>query len=77
MELEKFIADFAEEFTETNPDEFTPDTDYKQLEEWFSLTAILVVSMIDVKYGVVVSTDIFNKCKTIEDLFNMVKALKK
>ena len=47
MTLEEFVEAFAEEFDETPVEEFSPDTDFKSLEEWSSLTALSIISMID------------------------------
>ena len=40
MKLEEFVTKFAAEFDETPVTEFTSDTNYKQMEEWSSLTAL-------------------------------------
>ena len=34
MELNEFVAHFAEQFEETEPSIFTPETKYHELEEW-------------------------------------------
>lgn len=73
MELEKFIEDVASQFSETEKTEFCSDTEYKYLEEWTSLSVLLLQSMIDERYDVIVTGDEINDADTIEDLFNIVK----
>jgi len=50
MELNDFIKNFAGQFDETPLELFSPKTVYKELEEWNSLTALSIISMIDEEY---------------------------
>ena len=59
MNIDNFIENFAGEFDETPVEAFVPTTEFKTLEEWNSLTALSVISMID---------DQYNKTITGEDL---------
>ena len=47
MTLEEFIEAFAEEFEDTEMSEFKADTEYKDLDEWDSLTALSIITMVD------------------------------
>lgn len=74
MLLEEFIENFAGEFDETPAEAFTPATEFKTLEEWNSLTALSVISMIDDQYDKTITGADLRGSKTIEDLFNLVAA---
>lgn len=76
MELKGFIENFAAQFFETEVDEFKADTEFKDLEEWSSLTVLTIIAMIDAEYGVTVDGGMINSAETIEDLFEAVKAKK-
>ena len=39
MTLDEFIKAFAAEFDDTPEEQFTPSTNYRELDEWSSLTA--------------------------------------
>ena len=41
MELNDFIKKFAEQFEETAPEEIQANTEFKNLEEWSSLSRIV------------------------------------
>jgi acyl carrier protein len=71
MTLEDFIEKFAAEFEETPLDLFTADTDYKNLDEWSSLTALSIISMVD-EYmeKTITGADIRNNV-TISDLYKL------
>lgn len=74
MTLEDFIEAFAEEFDETPIEEFTPDTDFKSLDEWSSLTALSIISMIDEQMEKDTTGDDLRECTTIKELYNLVSS---
>lgn len=73
MEINEFIANFAEQFDDTDASVFTPETNFKELEEWSSLIALSVIAMVDEEYDVTLKGDDIRNSNTIEDLFNLVK----
>ena len=75
MDLKEFIENFAAEFDETPMEEFAPETDYKALDEWNSLTALSIISMVDDNYSKTITGANLREYKTIEDLFNFVATL--
>lgn len=72
MTLQEFIENFAGEFDETPVESFTPNTEFKTLDEWNSLTALSIISMIDDQYNKTITGADLRGSKTIEDLFNLV-----
>jgi len=74
MELKAFVADFADQFDETELDEFKPETVYRDLDEWSSLNGLAILNMIDKKYGVKITASEIKETTTIEDVFNLVKS---
>lgn len=72
MDIKKFIADFADQFDETELDEFKPETEYRDLDEWSSLTGLAILNMISKKYGVKITANEVKETKTIESLYNLV-----
>ena len=74
MEINEFIANFADQFDETDASVFTPETKFRELEEWSSLIALSVMSMIDDEYDVALKGDDMRTAQTIEDLYNIVKS---
>lgn len=76
MELKDFIANFADQFDETDASELTATTVFRDLEEWSSLIALSIIAMVDEEYDVTLKGDDIRNAKTIEDLFNIVKSRK-
>lgn len=74
MEIKEFIEKFAQQFDDTDAAVFTASTEFKNLEEWSSLTALSIIAMADDEYNVTLKGDDIRNATTIEDLFNTVKA---
>ena len=73
MNLNNFIENFADQFEETDASAFTPDTKFKELEEWSSLVALSIIAMVDEEYDITLKGDDIRNSATIQDLFNVVK----
>lgn len=74
MEIKEFIQNFAEQFEETDVNEFKPETVFHELEEYSSLIALSIIAMINEEYDVTLKGDDMSAAVTIEDLFNIVKS---
>ena len=74
MELKDFIANFADQFEDTDPEEISADTQFHDLEEWDSLVALAVLNMTEKKYGKKITFDEMKTCVTVENLFNVIAA---
>lgn len=74
MTLDEFVKAFAAEFDETPEDQFKPDTEFKTLEEWGSLTALSIISMVDENMDKTITGADIRASKTIEDLYNLAES---
>ena len=74
MELKDFIANFADQFDDTDASDINATTDFKNLDEWTSLIALSVIAMIDEEYDVAIKGDDIRNSRTIEDLYEVVKS---
>ena len=74
MELQDFIAHFAEQFDETDPSEITATTVFHEMEEYSSLVALSIIAMVDEEYDVQLKGNDMRSAVTVEDLFNIVKS---
>lgn len=72
MDLESFIESFAELFEETDVSAIQADTDYKQMDEWSSLTAMSIIAMVRTQYGKRITGREIRKCRTVRELYQLV-----
>lgn len=74
MNLEEFLNVFADQFDDVDPNEIKADTEYQEIDEWSSLTAMSLIAMAKTKFGKTISGREIRSCKTVEDLFNLINA---
>lgn len=72
MELNGFIANFAEQFDDTDASEITATTAFHDLDEWSSLVAMGIIAMARTQYSKTISGAEIKACVTVEDLFNLI-----
>lgn len=71
MDIQLFIQNVADQFDELDV-ELTPETNFRKVEEWTSLVALLVITMVDEEYGIVLLPEEMRKTNTIQELFDLV-----
>lgn len=72
MDLKEFVANFADQFDDTDPEEIKSDTLFHNLEEWSSLTGMCIIAMAKTQYGKAITGKEIRECETVEDLFNLI-----
>lgn len=72
MTIEDFITNFADQFENTDQNIFHENTEFRSLEEWSSLHALLIIAMIYECYHINMTGSELRHSNTILDLFNIV-----
>ena len=72
MELNEFVANFAEQFDDTDPSEITAETKFHDLDEWSSLVGMSVMALAKIQYGKTITGAEMRECVTAEDLLNLI-----
>ncbi len=76
MDNQQFIELFAEQFDDTPADTFSENTEFRQLDEWDSMVALMVIAMIDEEFNVKITGDDIRNSNTIADLIAIVASKK-
>ena len=74
MEIKEFIQNFGDQFDDTEASVLTPETNFRELEEWSSMIALGVMAMVDDEYDVQLKADEMRKTTTIQELFDLVSS---
>jgi acyl carrier protein len=74
MDLSAFVKNFTLQFDETDPELISADTDFKDLDEWSSITALSVISMVDEEYNVTLTGNDIKSSEKVVDLYEIVKS---
>jgi acyl carrier protein len=73
-DISTFVQNFASQFEETPIDAFSAETKFRELEEWSSMNALVIIAMVDEDYKVKLSGNEIKESNTIQDIFDKVIA---
>ena len=71
MSIKEFISHFAA-MLEADPADIQPDTEYQELDEWSSVTAMTIIAFAKTQFGKTVTGQAIRHAKTVEDLFSLL-----
>ena len=74
MELKEFLANFADQFDDTDPEEIQAETKFHELEEWSSMIGMGVIALARTEYGKTITGAEIRLCETVKDLFELLNS---
>ena len=72
MSTNEFIKNFSAQFNEADPEIFSLETKFRDLDEWDSMLHLSIILMLDQEYNVTIEEKEFNKLTTIGDIYNYI-----
>ncbi len=77
MDIQQFVNSLREEFdSEMESKVVEAHSEFRALDSWSSMQALIVIARINEDYGVLLSEEDLRKSRTIQDLFNLVQQYK-
>lgn len=70
--MKEFLYNFASILEDTDLESLSPNTKYKDLNEWDSMTALMLIAMVDEKYNKKITGTHLKDTQTIEDLYKTI-----
>lgn len=74
INITDFIESFKDILDEPELVEIKEGTEFKDIDEWDSLTNLTLIAMVDSEYNVKLNSDDITKSKTVLDLTNLIKS---
>jgi acyl carrier protein len=74
MNLEDFIKKVEVEIEDLESGTLTADKDYREIEQWSSMYALILIAMIDTEYDVTLTGEDLKASITVRDLYDIVKS---
>lgn len=72
--IDEFVELFCELFDDIDTSNFTPETNFRDNDEWSSLIALSVIAMVDDEFDVTLVGDDIKNATTIADIYNFIVA---
>lgn len=76
MDIKNFIEKFAETIEIDDASSLNQDTEFRDLEEWSSLSTLSLIAMLDEEFNLQIETPAFRQLKTIGDIFKYIESHK-
>lgn len=72
------LTDFMDAMKESfsNETQLAANVKFRELEEWSSMQALIVIAAVDEHFGVTLPEKEFRKAETFQDLYNLTTSLK-
>ena len=74
MEINSFLIRFEDVFEDTDINTLRPETNFRELEEWSSLTALSTMAMISDEYDIAITADEMRSTTTFQQLYDLVSS---
>jgi acyl carrier protein len=74
MDKNNFIKIFAGQFDDTDVSLINENTNYKELEEWSSMTALCLIAMAKTEFGKTITGSEIRACDTVKDLYDLLES---
>lgn len=72
--IEEFIAKLEEEFEDIEKGILHPDFDYRKIDNWGSMHALIIIALVDTEFDISLSGSDLKSTKTIRDLYNFIES---
>ena len=74
MNIEEFIVNIENEFDDLKPGLLKPESKYRELFDWNSINALILIAMIKTEYDVAITAEDLVKTKTVQDIYKIVES---
>lgn len=75
MTIEEFVEKVQDELQDTPAEQITADTNYKELDEWGSLTSLSLISMVEEEYDKLITGADVRAKNSVRELWEYVESL--
>ena len=72
--VDEFVRNFENAVEDVEPGSLGPAVEFRTIEGWDSLAALSILAMVDAEYETEISGNELKKCKTLQDLFDVVQS---
>ncbi len=74
MSIEEFIALLEKEFEDLPPGTLKPGTNYRDIPNWSSMHALIIIAFVDANFNVELTATDLRNTQTIQELYNIIQS---
>jgi acyl carrier protein len=73
MNIDDFISKIESEFDDLVPGVLKPESVFREVFEWNSINALILIAMVKTEYDVTINAEDIANSKTVEDIYRIVE----
>ena len=73
MTVEEFIEKIEVEFEDLEPGKLKPASPFREVFEWNSINALILIALVKTEYDVVINAEDIARSRTVNDLFAIIQ----
>lgn len=73
MSIDEFVSKLEKEFDDVPAGTLKASTNYKQMEQWTSMHALIIIAFIDSEFDIIFKSDDLKNTETISDLYKLIE----
>ncbi len=74
MNIDEFITHIEEEFDDIEPGTLKPTSVFREVFEWNSINALILIAMVKTEYDVTINAEDIANSVTVEDIYKIIEA---
>jgi acyl carrier protein len=74
MNVDEFIKKIEAEFEDLEPGKLKPDSNFRDMFDWSSVNALILIALISTEYDVTINAEDLRSSKTINDIYRIVES---
>jgi acyl carrier protein len=74
MVIDEFIKNIEAEFDDLKPGVLKPESNFREVFEWNSINALILIAMVKTEYDVTLTAEDLIKSKTVNDIYKLVES---
>lgn len=72
MTVGEFIQRIEMEFEDIEPGRIKPESNFREMFEWNSVNALILIAMVNTEYDVIINAEDLRASKTINDIYQII-----
>ncbi|HCT69932.1 MAG TPA: acyl carrier protein [Bacteroidales bacterium] len=73
MNIDDFITRIEEEFDDLTPGTLKPESIFREVFEWNSINALILIAMVKTEYDVAINAEDIASSKTVADIYRIIE----
>ncbi len=73
ISIDEFVSKLEKEFDDVPSGTLKANTNYKQMEQWTSMHALIIIAFIDSEFDIIFKSDDLKNTETISDLYKLIE----